>query len=86
MLYTQTVTGAALDLLKELTSLPELSQFGLVGGTNLSLRLGHRTSVDLDMFTNKYFDSEWIYNYLEARFCAYFAGLARRFDALYIYR
>jgi hypothetical protein len=49
-------------------SLPELSQFGLVGGTNLSLRFGHRLSIDLDLFTNEPFDSEITYNQLEARF------------------
>ncbi len=46
MLYTQTVTGATLGLLKELMALPELNQFGLVGGTNLSLRFRHRISID----------------------------------------
>lgn len=68
MLHTQTVTRATLDLLKALMSLPELSQFGLVGGTNLSLRFGHRLSIDLDLFTNEPFDSETTYNQLEARF------------------
>lgn len=36
----------------------ELSDFAIVGGTNLSLKLGHRISVDLDLFTNKPFDRE----------------------------
>jgi len=49
-------------------SFPELSQFGLVGGTNLSLRLGHRISIDLDLFTNEPFNSELTYTHLEARF------------------
>lgn len=31
-------------------SLPELSNFRLVGGTALSLLRGHRESVDIDMF------------------------------------
>jgi Nucleotidyl transferase AbiEii toxin, Type IV TA system len=57
-----------LGLLKALMSLPALSQFGLVGGTNLSLRFGHRLSIDLDLFTNEPFNSEAIYNLLEARF------------------
>ena len=68
MLHTQTVTGATLGLLKKLMSLPELSQFGLVGGTNLSLRFGHRISIDLDLFTNEPFNTETTYNQLEARF------------------
>ncbi len=58
MLHTQTVTGATLGLLKRLMARPELAQFALVGGTNLSLRLGHRRSIDLDLFTNEPFNSQ----------------------------
>lgn len=58
MLHTQTVTGATLGLLKRLMARPELAQFTLVGGTNLSLRLGHRKSIDLDLFTNDSFDPQ----------------------------
>jgi len=54
--------------LKALMSMPELDQFGLVGGTNLSLRFGHRISIDLDLFTNQPFNTEAIYNKLETRF------------------
>ena len=57
-----------MGLLKDLMSMPELKQFGLVGGTNLSLRFGHRLSIDLDLFTNEPFDTEKTYNILEARF------------------
>lgn len=39
-----------------LMAIPELAAFPLVGGTNLSLRFGHRLSVDLDLFTNTPFD------------------------------
>ena len=52
MLFTNTVSPDTFSLLKTLTSLPELADFPLVGGTNLSLRFGHRVSVDLDLFTN----------------------------------
>mgnify|MGYP000281754711 CR=1 FL=1 len=58
MLHTQTVTGATLGLLKRLMARPELAQFSLVGGTNLSLRLGHRRSIDLDFFTSEAFDPQ----------------------------
>lgn len=37
-------------------SMPEVDPFLLVGGTSLSLQLGHRISVDLDFFTDKSFD------------------------------
>ncbi len=32
-------------------------QFRLVGGTSLSLQLGHRTSIDIDLFTDAGYDS-----------------------------
>src|SRR3569833_3128412 len=52
MLREETVEPATLGLLKQITALPELSQFRLVGGTALSLILGHRRSVDVDLFTD----------------------------------
>ena len=50
MLHTETVEPSTLDLLKRLQRLPELSNTRLVGGTALALHLGHRKSVDLDLF------------------------------------
>jgi Nucleotidyl transferase AbiEii toxin, Type IV TA system len=44
----------------DLMNLPELEQFRLVGGTALSLLLGHRNSIDLDLFTDTPFDREII--------------------------
>ena len=52
MLYTETVEPSTLDLLKRLQRLPALSNTRLVGGTALALHLGHRKSVDLDLFGN----------------------------------
>ena len=37
---------------------PILHDFHLVGSTALSLQLGHRISIDLDLFTSKDFDTE----------------------------
>ncbi|MBO9614820.1 MAG: nucleotidyl transferase AbiEii/AbiGii toxin family protein [Dyadobacter sp.] len=42
--------------MKQLLALPELASFSLVGGTNLALRLGHRISIDIDLFTANTFD------------------------------
>ena len=56
MLQTQTVEPRTLELLRKLQSEPLMSSFNLVGGTALALRLGHRKSIDLDLFTNKDFD------------------------------
>jgi len=36
------------------------NEFGLVGGTAIALHLGHRQSVDFDLFTNTKFDNEKI--------------------------
>lgn len=58
MLQTQTVESATLELLKKLQQEPLLATFNLVGGTALALRIGHRKSVDLDLFTREEFDLE----------------------------
>jgi len=58
MLYIKTVEPHTFSLLKELMGLPFLNQFQLVGGIALSLQLGHRISVDLDLFSNEKFDNE----------------------------
>ena len=57
MLHTETVTGATLELLKKLEAESALSDFNLAGGTSLSLYLGHRVRVDLDLFTPEPFDA-----------------------------
>ena len=67
-LYTNTVQPGTLALLYKLMQIPELSEFLLVGGTNLSLRYGHRISVDLDLFTNRPFDREEVYNGIVNKF------------------
>ncbi len=52
MLHLETIESATLDLLKRLQSLSILAETRLVGGTALALQLGHRVSVDLDIFGN----------------------------------
>ena len=51
MLQTGTVKTETLGLLKRLQSEPVLSSTRLVGGTSLSLQIGHRISDDLDLFS-----------------------------------
>ncbi len=53
MLQTRTVAPFTLGLLKKLMSLPHIEQFFLVGGTALALKMGHRESIDLDLFTTQ---------------------------------
>ena len=51
MLQTGTVKATTLGLLKALQAEPAFSSVRLVGGTALSLQLGHRESDDLDLFS-----------------------------------
>jgi hypothetical protein len=44
------VSKILLQTIKELQTLPSLSQFALAGGTNLALRFNHRESQDIDLF------------------------------------
>lgn len=57
MLQTATVHPATLAILKALMLRKEFQQFQLVGGTALALQIGHRISIDLDLFTHEDFDS-----------------------------
>ncbi|MCT4580250.1 MAG: nucleotidyl transferase AbiEii/AbiGii toxin family protein [Flavobacteriales bacterium] len=51
-LYLNTVSNLLWDVLQQLMSMKELDSFRIVGGTSLSLQLGHRKSVDIDLFTD----------------------------------
>ncbi|SEA69181.1 Nucleotidyl transferase AbiEii toxin, Type IV TA system [Flavobacterium gillisiae] len=50
-LHWKTVSPLLKDILVDLMHEPLLSPFRLVGGTSLSLQIGHRMSVDIDLFT-----------------------------------
>lgn len=62
MLHLSTIDLPLFKVLSELSRLPELSNFSLVGGTALSLQLGHRKSDDLDFFTDRSFDIQEVKN------------------------
>lgn len=51
MLQTATVASDTLELLRNLQAEPLLHSTRLVGGTGLSLQIGHRKSEDLDLFS-----------------------------------
>lgn len=53
MLQYSSVNKGTLELLKSLMQQDFLSDFNLAGGTALALQIGHRISVDLDLFTDK---------------------------------
>lgn len=51
-LYYNTVSDLLAASLKALMAESVFSEFRLVGGTALSLQLGHRKSIDIDLFTD----------------------------------
>ncbi len=60
MLYLETVEPRTFSVLERLMRIEILQPFSLVGGTALSLRYGHRTSIDLDLFNHTQFDHDKI--------------------------
>ena len=56
MLQRKTVESDTLSLIYSLQEKEYTQSFLLVGGTALALQLGHRTSTDIDFFTNERFD------------------------------
>ena len=64
MLQTQTLTEETFKLLKMLMKDERLMHFDLVGGTALALYMGHRKSIDIDLFSRHLFDVEYIKEYL----------------------
>lgn len=58
MLQTQTVVPDLLELLKKIMDEPLFKNFNLVGGTSLALQIGHRNSIDIDLFGNSEINSD----------------------------
>lgn len=56
MVHLNTIDPPLYKVLIDFCQFPELSNFSLVGGTALSLQIGHRKSEDLDFFTDRSFD------------------------------
>lgn len=77
MLHRATVAPNTLGLLKDLMQKPYLQDFRLVGGTSLSLQIGHRISIDLDMFCNEPFDSGELKSLLADDFASVLVTLER---------
>ena len=70
MLQTQTVKAETLALTKKLMTDSYLKDFVLVGGTALSLQLGHRASIDIDLFNVNFFDTKQMAEHLESEYHA----------------
>ena len=68
MLQYTTINPTTLELLKLLMQEKCLDDFNLVGGTALALQLGHRVSIDLDLFSINEFDTKYILSELGKKF------------------
>lgn len=67
-LQADVVAPKTLELLKALMSDSLFTDFFLVGGTSIALRLGHRKSVDLDLFSPYDISVEDLYKHLKTRY------------------
>jgi len=56
-LFFNTINPFLLSVLKTLMAAKEFDVFRLVGGTALSLHIGHRESADIDLFSDAPYDS-----------------------------
>lgn len=56
MLYKETVSASTLAIIQQLCKREEFLDFELVGGTALALHIGHRISVDIDLFCKSNFE------------------------------
>jgi hypothetical protein len=61
------ISPKTFSLIQDLQQLPELKDFYLVGGTALALQLGHRNSIDIDLFTQNDFEEDDILNLLKKK-------------------
>jgi len=56
-LHINTVSKLLWDSLHQIMNMDEFNSFRLAGGTSLSLQLGHRSSIDIDLFTDSEYGS-----------------------------
>jgi hypothetical protein len=52
MLHYKTVNDLLKEGLLQIMAAKEFENFRLVGGTSLSLQIGHRESIDIDLFSD----------------------------------
>lgn len=62
------VKSETFQLIQQLQNVTELKEYYLVGGTALALQLGHRNSIDIDLFTRYDFEPEQLIKNLEPKF------------------
>jgi predicted nucleotidyltransferase component of viral defense system len=68
MLQKNTVEENTFRILKVLQEDENLTGFYLVGGTALALKIGHRRSIDLDLFSPEQFNTQVLVEYLSQKY------------------
>ena len=68
MLQKESVGNSLWDIIKKLQNDTIFEKYFLVGGTALSLQLGHRISYDIDLFTRENIDKNEIFDYLNRNY------------------
>lgn len=63
--HREVISQAVEHALQDLSGEPLLGRFYLAGGTGLALHLGHRRSLDLDLFTAEPFDPDKVVSTLQ---------------------
>lgn len=67
-MYSETVTPELLEVLGKLMHIEALLPFRLVGGTAISLQMGHRLSIDIDLFCNEKVNKQRVVAALQTAF------------------
>jgi Nucleotidyl transferase AbiEii toxin, Type IV TA system len=62
------ISPETFKLIQQLQALNELNGFHLVGGTALALQLGHRNSIDIDLFIQSDFSDTDVMNFITKKF------------------
>ena len=68
MLHKETVSDTLFKTAQQLATIPELKLFRMVGGTAIALQLGHRKSIDIDLFSNDAVNKSLIANIIKSTF------------------
>ncbi|MBE9529710.1 MAG: nucleotidyl transferase AbiEii/AbiGii toxin family protein [Proteobacteria bacterium] len=64
ILFSETISPDTCRLIEKIKNRSWLSPYYLAGGTALALHLGHRTSIDLDFFTESEVEAMTIVDHL----------------------
>jgi hypothetical protein len=67
-MYKETVTPELFEVLRRLMTLEPLAPLRLVGGTAISLQIGHRKSIDIDLFCNEKISKQTIIASIQSNF------------------